>query len=454
MTTPFTTGRLAWTLGIEDTCVYPPDRYGMFTLDEHALTDHDDRWRDDIRAARDLGATAIRYGASWPLAHPAPGRFDWAMLDERLGFATELGLDVIADLVHYGTPRWLEQAFADDGYVDAVAAFAGAFAEHFRGAVDHITPLNEPLTTASFSGLRGVWPPALTGWDGWTTVTLNIAEGIAEASAAVKASNPDAVIVHVEAASLYTAGSAEHDGEAAQLSRVGFLPTDLAVGRVDDTHPLHAWLVRHGASPARLDALRARPAGIDIMGVNYYPDLSPRRITAHPDSHEGSAGESIQLAHNLWTDGLETSIRAFSTRYGLPIMITETSIEGDDELRRSWLHDSANAVRELISGGVDIRAFTWWPFFDFVDWSYASGGANIEEFEIPADVLAARLAAHDGPRPVPREPFLRRMGLMGLDERDGALVLRRTAAADEFAKIAAATARTGSTSTETEAVDV
>lgn len=447
MTTPFKKGRLAWALGIEDTCVYPPERYDMFVLDEHALTDHDRRWRDDLRAARDLGATAIRYGAGWPLVHTGPERFDWAALAERLEFAAGLGLTVIADLVHYGSPKWLEQSFADPGYVEAVASFAGAFAERFRGIADHITPLNEPLTTASFSGLRGVWPPALTGWDGWVRVTLNIAEGIACAGAAIKAANPDAVLVHVEAASLYSAAGAEHEGEVALLSQLGFLPTDLVTGRVDTTHSLYAWLIAWGASEQRLERLRSEPAAVDLIGVNYYPDLSPRRIsTGSRDS------QTIQLAHNLWTDGLETALRAFATRYRRPLMISETSIEGDDELRRAWMNDAATAVRALVDEGLDIRAFTWWPFFDFVDWSYASGGVNVEEFEISADVLTARLAAHAGARPMAKGPFLRRMGLMSLEERDGGLLeLRPTAGARAFADAAGGTkqkVRRAVTSTE------
>jgi beta-glucosidase/6-phospho-beta-glucosidase/beta-galactosidase len=436
VTTPFTRGHLIWALGIEDTCVYPPARYDAFVLDEHALTGHDDRWRDDLLAARDLGATAIRYGASWPLANPAPGRYDWSSLDERLAYAAgDLGLTVVSDLVHYGAPTWLDRSFADPRYPQAVADFAGAFAARYRGLVDCVTPLNEPLTTASFAGLRGVWPPALTGWRGWTEVVINIADGIARASAAVTAENPDATVVHVEAASLYTPGAPEVRQAAEQLSRLGFLPTDLVMGKVAPEHELYDWLVRHGADEERLAQLVAHPAHVDAIGINYYPDLSPRRLTASDVLSSGLAQE----AHNLWTDGLETSVHAFADRYGLPLLITETSIEGDDVVRSSWLRSSAASVRAMVSAGMDIRAYTWWPFFDFVDWSYASGGVNVEEFEIPAEVLAARQAAFAASDRVVKTPFLRHMGLVRLDEEDdGSLSLRATHAAAEFAALSSA----------------
>lgn len=435
MTSPLRPGHLTWGLGIEDTCVHPPARYGMSALDEHALTGHDRRWRDDLRAARDLGATMLRYGASWPLANPAPGTFDWAALDERLELATELGLTVVADLVHYGTPPWLDGSFADPGYPDAVAAFGGAFAARYRDLVDHVTPLNEPLTTASFSGLRGVWPPALVGWRGWVEVTLNLVEGIVRTVDAVTAVNPTAVVVHVEAASHYTPGSPELRATSDLLARVGFLPTDLVTGRVTPEHELHGWLVDHGADPARLARIAAAPARVDLVGVNYYPDLTPRLVTAHGVGD----GEAAQVTHNLWTAGLEGAVRAFADRYARPVLVTETSIEGDDELRADWLRSSAAAVHGLLAAGVDVRGYTWWPFFDFVDWSYASGGVNVEEFAIPDDVLAARLAAHAAPGHVATTPFLRRMGLVALDEHpDGTLVLRPTPAAAEFAVLSGA----------------
>ncbi|MEJ1231157.1 MAG: hypothetical protein WDM88_11755 [Galbitalea sp.] len=177
-------------------------------------------------------------------------------------------------------PTWLAGSFADPEYPEVVAQFAGAFAARYRGIVDHITPLNEPLTTASFCGLRGVWPPALTGWDGWTTVTLGIVFGISRTIEAVRAANPNAVIVHVEAATIYQTSAGDLKEHATELSAVGMLPLDLLLGRVDTSHEMYDWLLENGAPSERLASLVVDVPEIDLLGVNYYPDLSPRT----PDS--------------------------------------------------------------------------------------------------------------------------------------------------------------------------
>lgn len=428
----FERGRIAWLLGIEDTCVYPADPAGV-VLDEHALTEHDRQVPDDLALAADLGAEGLRYGVSWPLAHPAPGRFDWSALDLAVATAEQLGIELVADLVHYGAPPWLADSFADPGYPTAIEDFAGAFAARYAGRVRAVTPLNEPVTTASFCGHRGIWPPALRGWEGWTRVVVPMVTGMSAATRAVRAAAPGTRIVHVEAATDVTAEAPARRDDERLLRAIGWLPTDLLLGRVDAAHPMRGWLERHGADAADLDRLVAEPAVPDIVGINYYPDLTPRRLVTID-------GRDLQVAYDGGTAGLRRALTAAAERYELPIALTETSIEGDDAVRRRWLRESVAEVRSLASEGVDIRGYTWWPLFDFVDWSWAAGGANVEEFAVPRTQSDGSVRV--GPAPPLGDPrdgktaFLRRMGLVRLEEQaDGSLIRRPTAVAAEFARL-------------------
>lgn len=419
--TPFAPGTFTWALGIEDTCVYPPD--GGPPLDEHALTDHTARMGQDLAMAAGTGATALRYGLSWPVTNPAPGVFDWSAVDRAVDLAQEMGLTLVADLVHYGTPRWLPDAFADPGYPDGVAAFAGAVAERYGDRLRCFTPLNEPVTTASFCGLRGVWPPYRTGWAGWVEVVTGIALGVVRSVAAIRRAQPDAVVVHVEAATDIRAGDPALEGQAELLRGLGWLPTDLVLGKVDASHPLHGWLVANGARPDRLAELVDHPATIDVVGVNYYPDLTPRRLVQVD-------GAPVQVSYDRGAAGLRDAVEGFVHRYGLPVAITETSVEGDDERRAAWLAASVDEVAALRADGYDLRAYTWWPLFDFVDWSWAAGGRNVEEFAVATPLADGSVTVAPAPplgRPADgRTPFLRRMGLVRLDEVSQGRPLVRT----------------------------
>lgn len=421
----FAPGQLRWLLGIEDTCVYPPTGSTMGQLDEHHLTGHDDRWRQDLDTVADLGATGLRYGISWPLVHTTPDTFDWTLLDERLRYAVdELGLTVIADLVHYGTPTWLDGSFSDPRYPAAIASFAAEFAARYRGLVDHITPLNEPLTTASFCGLRGVWPPALTGWDGWTAVTLAIVDGIRQSIDAIRVANPDAVIVHVEASAIYESDDPTLQAQVQHHEAIARLPLELLLGKVDETHELWTFLLEHGAVAARMLEFHHDVPEVDVLGVNYYPDLTPRMLRRSGD-------EVLQVTMDRGANGLRAVLTDAWTRHGLPIAITETSIEGTPSTRKTWLRESSDLVRTMQADGFDIRGYTWWPLVDFVDWSYASGGLNVEEF-----VTDTEAAAHDedGGAPSEAKPlFFREMGLITVDPHDLSRI--STAAATQFAAL-------------------
>ena len=63
-------------------------------------------------------------------------------------------------------------------------------ASRYRGVIGAYTPLNEPLVTASFCGLRGVWPPYLSGDDGWAARCRAVAAGVQASVRAIRDGGP------------------------------------------------------------------------------------------------------------------------------------------------------------------------------------------------------------------------------------------------------------------------
>ena len=130
----------AWAVGIENTFV-PQTRSGHRRLDEYELMDHYGHWREDIDRVAELGVKMLRYGIPWYRVNPAPGVFDWSWTDEVLDYLVGTkGLTPIIDLMHYGTPLWLDNHFVNASYPRRVAEYASAFAERYRSIVRHYTP--------------------------------------------------------------------------------------------------------------------------------------------------------------------------------------------------------------------------------------------------------------------------------------------------------------------------
>jgi beta-glucosidase len=365
-----------WATGIEDTFV-PQTRPGQRALDEYQLIGHYDHWREDLALARDLGVKAIRWGVPWYRVEPLPGEFDWSWTDQVIPYLVEeLKITPILDLIHYGCPFWLRREFASDDYPRAVAAYAAAFARRYAGLVRWYTPLNEPIVNALLCGKKGIWPPYLRGDAGYLRVMLQVVKGIQRTVEALKEADPGSLMVHVEATGLARAAREDLEALAVEDQRRGFLGYDLLTGRLAPDHPLYTWLLRNGAGPDELAAIRRAAIPLDVIGMNFYPQWSTQQVTVDRNGRlawravEQDGAGFVHLIEDYWR------------RYNVPIMVTETSAKGEVAIRSRWLDTSVAAIRTLRAEGVPVLGYTWFPLFTMIDWKYRFGKRPLEEFRL------------------------------------------------------------------------
>ena len=111
---------------------------------------------DDIARFGSLGIQSIRYPILWE--RTAPGGVagaDWSWADERLAALQHAGITPIAGLVHHGSGP-IHTSLLDPAFASGLAQFAGAVAARYPW-LEYYTQVNEPLTTARFSALYGLW---------------------------------------------------------------------------------------------------------------------------------------------------------------------------------------------------------------------------------------------------------------------------------------------------------
>ncbi len=363
-----------WTVGIEDTFVPQLATRTGRVLDEYELTQHYRFWRTDLALAAALGVRFMRYGFPWHILNPAPGVFDWSWPDEVLPYMIqELGIEPIVDFVHYGCPLWLDREFANPEYPERVAEYVQAFVERYRSLTRFYTPLNEPLITIRFCGYTGHWPPYLRGWRGYVRILMAVTEGISRSIGAIRAAQPDAIIVQAEASSSNVSDDASLQDDLQFLRRRQFLPNDLVLGRVGDAHPLLNWLLQHGAQTQTLELLRRRPQEIDIVGANFYPGMSCFKL-------ERRNGSVLRRRYYGGTTELKRVLEAYHLHYQRPIMITEISTTGSVRRRSGWMRDSLAVVRDVRQAGLPVVGYTWWPLFSLVTWQFRRGRKPVDSY--------------------------------------------------------------------------
>jgi beta-glucosidase/6-phospho-beta-glucosidase/beta-galactosidase len=349
--------QFVWGAGVE--CSFLPH----LNVDQFAWTQHDRFWREDLRRAREeLGITHLRYAFPWHALEPSRRQFDWSYADERVAEFQKLGIEPLLDVMHFGTPLWLKQAVGDPEFPDALESFADALVSRYRGAIHTFCPFNEPLVSALFSGDFGFWPPHSRKWRGYMPVLSRIVQAVSRATRAIRAAAPEATVLLCDAAENYKTRTKDLQTEVDRRNLRRFLVMDLLLGRVDAHHPLYSWLTSYGMSDLDINWFRQNPQAPDVLGLDYYP---------HSDWQIERVAGRVQQRRADNPVGLYGVANAYWRRYAIPLMLTETSIEGQPINREIWLETNVEHVRRLRDEGVPLLGLIWWPLLDQVDWDGA-----------------------------------------------------------------------------------
>lgn len=394
--------------GVECTVNRVGDRY----FDQLHRTGHQNR-PCDLDAFATLGIEALRYPVLWERVERSPGHRDWRWSDARLTRLERLGLRPIVGLIHHGSgPRWT--SLLDDSFAPGLAAHALATAQRYPWVRDW-TPVNEPLTTARFSGLYGHWYPHRRDETALWTALLNQIEATVLSMKAIRSVIPGARLIQTEDFG-HASGTSPCRSQVEFENERRWLTWDLLEGRVDRHHPLWGRLTAAGLQE-RLLALIDDPSPADLIGINHYVTSDrflDHRLALYPEGARGGNGrmayadvETVRVlapGASTWADRLE-EVRA---RYRRPMAVTECHLGGRISDRLAWLDECWQAAVALNTRDRCIEAVTTWSLAGAVDWdsllTLERGHAEIGVFErvdgalrdTPVADLCRRLTAGDG----------------------------------------------------------
>lgn len=354
------------------------NRVGSQWLNQADRNGHDLRKTTDLKAFESLGITAIRYPVLWETV--APVTLDdphFELTDDAMAFLKTSSIEPIVGLLHHGSgPHYT--SLVDPLFAEKLATYAARVAERYPW-VTYYTPVNEPLTTARFSGLYGVWYPH--GRDDVTFVRslYNEVRGTVLAMQAIRRVNPGAKLIQTDDLGR-AVGTTITQPEVDFQNERRWLTFDLLLGRVDRNHSMYSYLTGKGGLTeedlAWLVDNRCPPA---VIGVNHYL-LSNRfldhEVRAYPDEvvKRDDSGDHADVPALQSADVENPSVEEVLgdpwRRYGdIPIAVTEVHVDGDPETQLQWLGEIWSAVRALKERGAPMVGVTAWSLLGTYDWN-------------------------------------------------------------------------------------
>lgn len=340
--------------GIE--CSNPTIDGGRWRIDQLAETGHYRHWRRDLELVRETGLKFLRYGLPMHLIYTAENTFDWEFTDKVFERMRKLQIEPIVDLVHFGVSDWLEN-FQNPSLPDALAAYAGAFAERYDW-IKFYTPVNEMYVTSRMSTLAGVWNEQVRTDHAFVTAIRNVAKSSVLMMAEILRRRPDAVFINSESSEFHQpcCPSPEIEDKADFENQRRFIALDLLYG-VPVRSDIYSYLLDHGMPRDEYEWFMKQNIGRRaILGLDYY-EWNEKLINS--DGQLEGLGELF---------GWYVITMQYYKRYRRLIMHTETNTPDADQAP-NWLWRQWHNVRLIRNDGVPVVGFTWYSLLDQIDWN-------------------------------------------------------------------------------------
>ncbi len=338
----------------------------------------------------------MRYPLLWEqLAPDSLGQINWRWADERLAKLRELGIRPIVGLLHHGSgPKYT--SLLDAEFPAKLARFARAVAERYPW-LDAFIPVNEPLTTARFSGLYGHWYPHTRDELTFVRCLLTQLRGVVLAMRAIREVTPGAELVQTEdLGKTFATPLLQYQADFENERR--WITWDLLCGAVAPDHRMWQHFRWLGIPAAEINWFRENASPPDVVGVNYYV-TSERylddKISAHPlESHGGNdrhryVDVAAVRVRSQGLSGIHRLLRETCERYDLPVAVTEAHLGCSRPEQLRWLEEMVRAAQRLRNEGGDVRAVTAWSLFGAHDWSTLltrqDGGYEPGAFDVRAE---------------------------------------------------------------------
>ncbi|MET0465752.1 MAG: family 1 glycosylhydrolase, partial [Chitinophagaceae bacterium] len=380
------------------------NRVGDVYRDQLEETGHYER-QDDLNKLCTLGFTKFRYPILWERHFPKEEKMqEWAWTTNQLNILRQRNITPIAGLIHHGSGP-LHTDLLDMDFPVKLAAYAKQVAETFPW-INYYTPVNEPLTTARFSGLYGFWYPHVKTDAGFVRMLINQLKGVVLSMQAIRKINPEATLVQTEDLSkTYSTPALAYQADFENQRR--WLTYDLLTASVNEEHAAWKYFTANGIDEDELFFFLENPCPPGIAGFNYYVTSErflDERIEHYPVHTHGhnhvQAYADTEAARSGHMKGAANLLAEAWWRYKIPLALTECQLACTREQQMKWFYQHFKIAENLCQQHIPVTGITAWGLLGAVDWNsliclnngqYESGAFEINKQKLRPTALATMI---------------------------------------------------------------
>ncbi|MGE6629293.1 glycoside hydrolase family 1 protein [Bacillus sp. NPDC077027] len=354
--------------------------------------DHYHRYEEDIALMAEMGLKAYRFSVSWSRIYPkGKGEVNEQGLlfyDRLIDALIHHQIEPILTIYHWDLPQALQDeygGFASRKIIDDMNKYAVTLFKRYGNRVKYWITINEQNVFTSLGYLHAAHPPGLKDESLFYQVNHHVNVANAKIIAAFREHVPDGKIGPSFGYGPVYPFNCDPKNILAHENALEFFNHYWLDVYIRGEYPIMLLkeLNRRGIAPEMLegDHKLLTSATPDFLGVNYYhaETVKASNQKKHPlfESVTNPFVEQTKWGWEIDPIGLTVALRRITSRYQLPILITENGLGDQDVLSGHSIKDDARiqflkahikACQEAITDGTELIGYCTWSFTDLLSW--------------------------------------------------------------------------------------
>ncbi|MCQ2399081.1 MAG: family 1 glycosylhydrolase, partial [Clostridia bacterium] len=340
---------------------------------------HYEKWEEDCELLKELGVNTYSFFVSLPRVVPKKGVVNkeglefYIRLVDRL---SEYGIKPMVTLYHWDLPLWANEygGWESEEIIDDFAFFTEVVVKALSQKVGYWVPINEPQCFVNGGYIDGAHAPFYKHGNKLADITKTVLRAFKKSCEIIRKNAVKKPLIGIAMAS----GAYIPEDDSLYTMQKAYEKTfNYSFGKRNN-----AWWcdllikgspVEYEGNKITAEESVSLRTDIDFLGLNIY--------NPYNDYEEGKKGDKVKNYLGLSHDGrcLYYAVKFFSTRYGLPLMITENGtclddkLSGggiDDTVRTDYINDYLANLKKAIDEGYKVIGYKYWSFMDNFEWTF------------------------------------------------------------------------------------